>query len=73
MIEEFTCFQIFACPEEYTDCASAEVKTLPTSALDMTLNNLMVRFQEWWSFGECGLPLIAIAPRSILARSGSTW
>ena len=25
--------------------------------LDMTLNNLMVRFQQCWSFGECGVPL----------------
>ena len=25
----------------------------PTSVLDMTLNNLMVRFQWCWSFGEC--------------------
>ena len=24
---------------------------------DMTLNNLMVRFQQCWSFGECGVPL----------------
>ena len=33
--------------EEYTDCASAEGKETPppTSVLDMTLNNLMVRFQ----------------------------
>ena len=28
-----------------------------TSILDMTLNNLMVRFQQCWSFGECGVPL----------------
>ena len=28
-----------------------------TSVLDMTLNNLMVRFQQCWSFGECGVPL----------------
>ena len=24
---------------------------------NMTLNNLMVRFQQCWSFGECGVPL----------------
>ena len=31
--------------EEYTDCTSAEDKTPPpVSVLDMTLNNLMVRF-----------------------------
>ena len=29
----------------------------PTSVLDMTLNNLMVRFQWCWGFGECGTPL----------------
>ena len=38
---------------EYTDCFSAEGKPPPTSVLDMTLNNLMVRFQQCWSFGEC--------------------
>ena len=32
---------------EYADCFSA------LSVLDMTLNNLMVRFQLCWSFGEC--------------------
>ena len=29
----------------------------PTSVLDMTLNCLMVRFQQYWSFVECGVPL----------------
>ena len=29
----------------------------PTSVLDMTLNNLMVRFEQCWRFGECGVPL----------------
>ena len=33
------------------------VRPPPTSVLDMTLNNLMVRFQQCWSFGECGVPL----------------
>ena len=33
------------------------VRTPPTSVLDMTLNNLMVRFQQCWSLGECGVPL----------------
>ena len=28
-----------------------------TSILDRTLNNLMVRFQQCWSFGEWGVPL----------------
>ena len=36
---------------EYTDC-----KTPPASVLDMTLNNLMVRFQWCRSFGECRAP-----------------
>ena len=30
---------------------------LPTSVLDMTLNNLIVRFEQCWSFGEYGVPL----------------
>ena len=30
---------------EYTDCISSEGKKSITSVLDMTLNNLMVRFQ----------------------------
>ena len=44
---------------ECTNCFSAEEggKTPPTSVLDMTLNNLMVRFQQCWSFGEYGVPL----------------
>ena len=43
---------------EYTDCFSAEgYDPPPTSVLDMTLNNLMVRFQQSWSFEECGVPL----------------
>ena len=33
------------------------VRPSPTSVLDMTLNNLMVRFQQRWSFGECRVPL----------------
>ena len=28
-----------------------------TSVLNMILNNLMVRFQQCWSFAECGVPL----------------
>ena len=40
------------------DCISAERwHPLPTSVLDMTQNNLMVRPRLWWSFGECGVPL----------------
>ena len=33
------------------------VRSPPTSVLDMTLNNLMVRFQQCWSFGEYGVSL----------------
>ncbi len=33
------------------------VRPLLTSVLDMTLNNLMVRFQWCLNFGECGVPL----------------
>ena len=35
-----------------------EVRPPPTmSVLDMTLNNLMVRFQSCWNFGKCRVPL----------------
>ena len=30
---------------------------IPTSVLDMTLNNLMVRFQQCWSFWKCRVHL----------------
>ena len=45
---------------------------LPTSVLDMTLNHW------WWGSNLADLevveyPFIAIAPRSTLTRSGSTW
>ena len=41
----------------------------PTSVQDMILNNLMVRFQWWWCFRECGTPhFIAIALRSTRRR-----
>ena len=33
------------------------VRPPPMGVLDMTLNNLMVRFQQWGSFRECGAPL----------------
>ena len=45
---------------EYTDCFSAEgydPPPPPINVLDMTLNYLMVRFHQCWSFGECGVPL----------------
>ena len=43
----------------------------PTSVLDMALDNMIVRLQPW-RFGECGVLVITIAPRSTLARSGNT-
>ena len=49
-----------------TPTASLQRSKTPMSALIMTLNNLMVRL------GECGVPLIAIAPKSTLAWSGGT-
>ena len=36
----------------------------------MILNNLMVRFQLCWSFGQCGVPLHC---HYSLAQSGNTW
>ena len=36
-----------------TNQPSAEWREPPTSVQDMTLNNLMVRLQLYWSFGEC--------------------
>ena len=33
------------------------VRPPPNECPDMTLNNLIVRFQQRWSFGECGVPL----------------
>ena len=44
----------------------------PTSVLDMTPNNLMVKLQHYWNFRECRV-LHGIAPRSTLTWSGSTW
>ena len=38
---------------EYTDCWGGVKHPTPTSVLDMTQHNLMVRFQQCWSFGEC--------------------
>ena len=58
---------------EYTDCISAEGKILPTYALDITLNNLMVRIRYCWIWGNAEYPFIAIAPRSTQAQSDSTW
>ena len=33
------------------------IRPHPTSVLDMTLHNLMGRFQQCWNFGECGVPI----------------
>ena len=37
-------------------CRGVRTPPLPMS-LDVTINNLMVRFQQCWSFGECGVSL----------------
>ena len=49
---------------EYTNCISARgVRPHSMSVLDMTLNNLMVRFQYCWSFKECRVtPLLPSFP-----------
>ena len=44
-----------------------------TKALDMTLNNLMVRLQYSWSFGECGVSLHCHDSQVHLNRSDNTW
>ena len=46
------------------------VRTPLTSVLDMTLNNLMVRFQQCWSFGECRVPLHCHCSQ---VHSGAEW
>ena len=46
------------------------VRLPPTSVLDMTLNNLMVRFQQCWSFGECGVRLHCHCSQ---VHSGPEW
>ena len=59
---------------EYTDCISAKCYPPPaTSVLYMTLNNRMVRFKKCWALNNAMYPFLALAPRSTLARSGSTW
>ena len=47
-------FARFASVVEYTDCNSAEGKTppQPTRILDMTLNNILAKYQWCWSFRE---------------------
>ena len=46
------------------------VRPPPTSVLDMTLKNLMVRFQPCWSFRECGVPLYCHCSQ---VHSGPEW
>ena len=46
------------------------VRPPPTRVLDMTLNNLMVRFQQCWSFGECEVPLYCHRSQ---VHSGPEW
>ena len=59
---------------EYIDCTSAEDKVPPHEFPDMTHKTI------WWSdssnagaFENAEYPFPTIAPRSTLARSGSTW
>ena len=51
----FTCPVSWGCRIHWLHLCRG-VRPPPTSVLDMTLNNLMVRFQQCWSFGECGEP-----------------
>ena len=46
------------------------VRHPPTGVLDMTRNNLMVRFHQGWSFGECGVPLYCHWSK---VHSGPEW
>ena len=48
-------------------------ETPPTNVLDMTQNNLIMRFQWCWGFVECGASFIDVAPRSTLSRNGSIY
>ena len=42
---------------EHNDCFSAKGEDPTTIVLDMILNDLMVRVQYCWNFGECRAPL----------------
>ena len=55
---------------EYTDSTSVEGKTPPMRVLDTTLNNLIVRFQWYWSYGECAAPLYCHCSQ---VHSGPEW
>ena len=54
---------------EYTKYISAE-RSGPTSVLDMILNNLMLRFQQCWSFGGCR---VLLHYHCSLVHSGLKW
>ena len=59
---------------EYTDCIPVEsYDPTPKSVLKMTLNNLMVRSCHSGALGNAEYTFIAIALKSSLVRSGSTW
>ena len=51
--------------------ASLQRSTLPMSVLDMTLNDLMTRFQYAGALGNVEYPFIAINPKCTLALTGS--
>ena len=52
-------------------CASLQRDNKPAMCvLDMILNNLMVRHQKCWSFGECGMPFHCHRSR---VHSGPEW
>ena len=55
---------------EYTDCTSAEDKIPPMSVLNMTQNNLMVKFHKCWGFGVYGEPLHCHCSQ---INSGPAW
>ena len=45
----------------------------PMSVLHMTLNNLMVRFQWCWGFGECRAPLYCLCSQVHLGLEWIVW
>ena len=55
--KQFSCLVSWGCRIHWLHLCRGVRPPPLTSVLDMTLNNLMVRFQQCWSFGECGVPL----------------
>ena len=51
------------------ECPGYDSK-LPTSVLDMTVNNVMVKPKCCWSFGECGVSLHCHCSQ---VHSGPEW